>query len=59
MLEKDGCVFLFVMEIFRLLQLKCIKKNDLSPLTVTERFEQRNEQHYDLIHYISNKGSVS
>ena len=26
-------------------------KNDLSPLIVTELFEQRNEQHYDLRKY--------
>ena len=39
-------LFLFTIEIFRILATEIYGvKNDLSPLIVAERFEQRNEQH--------------
>ena len=40
-------LFLFTIEICRSLQLMYKIKNDLSPLTVTELFKQKNELHFD------------
>ena len=46
MLEKNGSVHNRNLQILVTQMYKI--KNDLSPLIVTELFEQRNEQHYDL-----------
>ena len=48
LLEKDGFVSIHNQNL-QILGTEMYKiKNDLSPLIVTELFEQRNEQHYDL-----------
>ena len=48
LLEKDGSVSVHNRNL-QILATEMYKiKNDLSPLIVTELFEQRNEQHYDL-----------
>ena len=48
LLEKDGSVSVHNRNL-QILATEMYKiKNDLSPLIVTERFEQRNEQHEDL-----------
>ena len=47
-MEKDGSVSVHNRHL-QILATEIHKiKNDLSPLIVTELFEQRNEQHYDL-----------
>ena len=49
LLEKDGSVCLHNRNLQILAtEMYKIKNNVLSPLIVTELFEQRNEQHYDL-----------
>ena len=46
--EKDGSVFVQNRNPQILSTEMYIKKNDLGSLIVTELFEQRNKQHYDL-----------
>ena len=48
LLEKDGSVSVHNQNLQILATDMHKIKNDLSPLSVTEVFEQRNEQHYDL-----------
>ena len=48
LLEKDGSVSVHNRNLQILATEMCKTKNDLSPLIVTELFEQRNEQHFDL-----------
>ena len=48
LLEKDKSVSIHSRNLQILATEMCKIKNDLSPLIVTELFEQRNEQHYDL-----------
>ena len=51
LLEKDGSASVHNRNL-QILATEMHKiKNDLSPLIVTELFEQRNEQHYDLRKY--------
>ena len=51
LLEKDGSVSVHNQNL-QILATEMYKiKNDLSPLNVTELFEQSNEQHYDLRKY--------
>ena len=61
--EKDGSASVRNRNLHILATEMYKTKNDLSPLIVTELFEHRNEQHYDLsknsVHYTSNKNSVS
>ena len=49
LLEKDGSASVHNRNL-QILATEMYKiKNDLSPLTITELFEQRNEQYYDLM----------
>ena len=65
LLENDGSASLHNRNLQILAtEMYKIKNNVLSPLIVTELFEQRNEQHYDLrkklsVHYTSIKNSIS